>query len=290
MQISSFLIFLKWLLTGSLLTALLGVGIDYFYPIRIIGLTGSIACGKSTVAKYMRKSLRKRGTLSVIDFDKLGHKALDAGCKPHALVRERFGAEVLRNDWTIDREVLGDIVFDDKTKLKFLNSAVRPQIIMLFVWELLKCVIYKRRSIIVLDAPLLFESGLYYFCDKTIAVIVEKDAQIARLIQRDNCEIELALNKINSQMSSEDKGRLADVQINNNGDMQQLKDSVEVIMQKKPFNLSDRGLMTVSCGKFPAAIALIITILALTFHIPEIFFTIIVALTILVIEIFVRVR
>jgi len=286
MEVVNIFLFLKWLITVSVLTAVLGITIDYFFPIRIIGLTGSVACGKSTVAKQMRRRMR----VHVIDFDKLGHKALDAGCTPHAVVREKFGPKICRHDWTINRKVLGNIVFEDKTKLQFLNKAVRTQLIMLFVWELLRGVFWKRRLIIVLDAPLLFESGLNYFCDWTIAVVVKRDAQIARLLSRDGCEMDEALKKIDSQMSSEVKGGLADILIDNNPCVLQLSHRVKSIMQEKPFNQKNRVFLKLSTGKFSVAIALLISILALTFHIPEIFFSIVVGLTIVIIEIFIRVR
>lgn len=288
LEVVSILIFLKWVVTVSLLTAALGIAIDYFHPIRIIGLTGSVACGKSTVAKQMRR--RMKGKIHVIDFDKLGHKALDAGCAPHAVVREKFGPEICRHDWTINRRILGNIVFEDKTKMQFLNNALRRQLIMLFVWELLRGVFWKQRLIIVLDAPLLFESGLNYFCDWTIAVVVNRDAQIARLLSRDRCELDEALKKIDAQMLSEVKGGLADILIDNNPDVQQLTKRVKSIMQAKPFNQTHRAVLKPSAGKFSVAIALLISILALTFHIPEIFFSIVVGLTIVVIEIFIRVR
>jgi len=288
MDLVSILLAVKWMLTVLILAAVFSFVIDHFFPVRIVGLTGSIACGKSSVANIMTRRMKDK--LHVIDFDDLGHKALDAGSPAHKLVRNKFGDEICFHDWTIDRKRLGDICFNDSKKLKFLNSAVRTQIIMLFIWDLLQQVFWKRQSIIVLDAALLFESRLNWLCDKTIAVVLDKDAQIARLIHRDNCEIDLAIRKIDAQMSSEKKGLLADIRIDNNLHMHQLNQRVHVLLQQRPFTLTDRPLLESSPGKLQMAVALLLAILGVTFHIPEIFFTIIVVLTLVLTEIFVRIR
>jgi len=286
--LSIILLIVKWVLTLLILTAAFAVVIDHFFPVRIIGLTGSIACGKSTVANIIRRRLTDQ--LHITDFDRLGHQALDAGTAGHTLIRKRFGNEICAHDWTIDRKKLGDICFRDQKKLKFLNSVVRPQIIMLFVWELLKEVFWERRSIVLLDAPLLFESGLNYVCDKTIAVVLDKDAQIARLVYRDNCDVDLAIRKIDAQMSSEKKGLMADIQIDNNQNLKQLNHRTKLLLEEKPFKMSDRPAFEFSPGKLQWVAALMIATLAVTFHIPEVFFTIIVVLTVVLTEIFIRIR
>jgi len=288
MDFVSILLAVKWIVTLLVLALVFSFGIDHFFPVRIVGLTGSIACGKSSVANIMTRRMKNK--LHIIDFDKLGHKALDAGSPAHKLVRNQFGDEICSHDWTIDRKRLGDICFNDSKKLKFLNSAVRTQIIMLFVWEMIQQVFWKRRSTIVLDAALLFESGLNWLCDKTIAVILDKDAQISRLIYRDNCEIDMAIRKIDAQMPSEKKGLMADIQIDNNVTIQQLNQRVKALLQQRPFTLTDRPLLESSPGKLQRAVALQLAILVLTFQIPEIFFTIIVVLTIVLTEIFIRIR
>jgi len=286
--VSIILLIVKWVMTLLVLTSAFAVGIDYFFPVRIIGLTGSIACGKSTVASIIRRRLTYQ--LHVTDFDKLGHQALDAGTTGHKLIRKRFGDEICAPDWTIDRKKLGDICFKDRKKLKFLNSVVRPQIIMLFVWELLKEVFWKRRSIVLLDAPLLFESGLNYVCDQTIAVVLDKDAQIARLAYRDNCDVDLAIRKIDAQMSSEKKGMMADIQIDNNQNLKELAQRTKLLLQEKPFKMSNRPALELHPGKLQWLVALVMATLAVTFHIPEVFFTIIVVLTVVLTEIFIRIR
>lgn len=286
--VSIILLIIKWVMTLLVLTSAFAVGIDYFFPARIIGLTGSIACGKSTVANIIRRRLI--GQLHIIDFDKLGHQALDAGTPGHKLIRNKFGNGICAHDWTIDRKKLGDICFKDQKKLKFLNSVVRPQIIMLFVWEMLKQAFWKRRVILLLDAPLLFESGLNYVCDKTIAVVLDKDAQIARLAYRDNCDVDLAIRKIDAQMSSEKKGMMADIKIDNNQNLKELIKRTKLLTKEKPFKTSNRPAFELSPGKLQWLVALIMATLAVTFHIPEVFFTIIVVLTVVLTEIFIRIR
>lgn len=172
----------------------------------IIGITGSIACGKSTVSNY----LKSKGYV-VIDADKIGHEALD-----NEYVREKlvlaFGKEIQENN-KIDRQKLGNLVFGNTSNLNILNSIIHPEIRKMILEEINK---NKDKEIIFIDIALLFEAKFDDLVDKIIVVYVDENIQLTRLMKRNSITQEEALNRIKSQMSSIEKVKLADYTINNN--------------------------------------------------------------------------
>ena len=175
----------------------------------IIGITGSIACGKSTVSNY----LKSKGYV-VIDADKIGHEALD-----NEYVREKlvvaFGKEIQENN-KIDRQKLGNLVFGNNSNLNILNSIIHPEIRKMILEEINK---NKDKEIIFIDIALLFEAKFDDLVDKIIVVYVDENIQLTRLMKRNSITQEEALNRIKSQMSSIEKVKLADYTINNNLDV-----------------------------------------------------------------------
>lgn len=181
----------------------------------IIGLTGSIASGKSTVSS-MIKTLH----IPVVDADKLARDVVEPGEEAYLEVIHAFGEEILLEDRTIDRKKLGEIIFSHADKREQLNGIVHPAIrkAMLrqrdeYVQDGAKCV--------VLDIPLLFESKLTHFVDKTIVVYVEESVQLERLMSRDGYSEVEANQRIKSQLSMNKKARLADAVIDNNGSIKE---------------------------------------------------------------------
>ena len=175
----------------------------------IIGITGSIACGKSTVSNY----LKSKGYV-VIDADKIGHEALD-----NEYVREKlvvaFGKEIQENN-KIDRQKLGNLVFGNTSNLNILNSIIHPEIRKMILEEINK---NKDKKIIFIDIALLFEAKFDDLVEKIIVVYVDENIQLTRLMKRNSITQEEALNRIKSQMSSIEKVKLADYTINNNLDV-----------------------------------------------------------------------
>ena len=175
----------------------------------IIGITGSIACGKSTVSNY----LKSKGYV-VIDADKIGHEALD-----NEYVREKlvlaFGKEIQENN-KIDRQKLGNLVFGNTSNLNILNSIIHPEIRKMILEAINK---NKDKEIIFIDIALLFEAKFDDLVDKIIVVYVDENIQLTRLMKRNSITQEEALNRIKSQMSSIEKVKLADYTINNNLDV-----------------------------------------------------------------------
>lgn len=192
----------------------------------IIGLTGSIASGKSTVS-LMFDEFR----IPVVDADKIAREVVYPGEEAYNKIIETFGTHVLREDKTLNRKKLGEIVFDDQEKLETLNQIVHPAI--------RKRIIEKRdgfvqdgASCVVLDIPLLFESNLTNFVDKTIVVYVDENVQLQRLMERDEFGESEALKRIKSQMPVKEKAKLADAVINNNSSKTATFEQLEDILRK----------------------------------------------------------
>ena len=193
---------------------------------RVIGLTGSIASGKSTVS-CMFKDL----CIPVIDADQISRDVVEPGEKAYEAIVQAFGRDVLHDDQTIDRKTLGAIVFADDNKRKRLNAIVHPAVRekMLRERDALK---KAGASCIVLDIPLLFESGLTHFVDKTIVVAVDEDVQLTRLIERDNYHKTEAKQRIASQMPIKEKAALADAVLDNNGTIAQTRKQLENVLRE----------------------------------------------------------
>jgi len=189
-----------------------------------IGLTGSIATGKSTVSLMFEDF-----DIPVIDADKLAREVVYPGEEAYQLVVDTFGEAILLEDKTLDRKLLGEIIFTDEAKRQQLNRIVHPAI--------RKKMIKKRDALIaggaafvVLDIPLLLESKLEHFVDKIIVVFVDEEIQLQRLMARNDYTEKEALQRIRSQMPVKEKAQLADVIINNNGSKNETFKQLEKII------------------------------------------------------------
>nr|WP_239534326.1 dephospho-CoA kinase [Thalassobacillus pellis] len=189
-------------------------------------MTGSIASGKSTISLKFNEY-----DIPVIDADKIAREVVVPGEKAYDQIVAEFGEDILREDKLIDRKKLGDIVFKDEEKRKKLNQIVHPAVRerMLFRRDQLK---EKNARAVVLDIPLLFESGLAHFADKTLVVYVDEDVQLNRLMERDNSTREEALSRISAQMPVKKKAEMADEVIDNNGSRQDSYQQLEKVLRK----------------------------------------------------------
>ncbi|WP_405102479.1 dephospho-CoA kinase [Oceanobacillus sp. FSL H7-0719] len=177
----------------------------------VIGLTGSIASGKSTVSLMFDDF-----NVPVIDADKLAREVVYPGEEAYEEVVRTFGNGILREDNTLDRKRLGEIVFTDESKRKQLNGILHPAIRKRMT-EKRDALIADGAKCVVLDIPLLFESRLEHFVDKIIVVYVDEEIQLNRLMERNEFTKEEALQRIHSQMPVKEKANLADAVIDNNG-------------------------------------------------------------------------
>lgn len=178
---------------------------------KVIGLTGGIATGKSTVSKMFQKN-----NIPVIDTDKIARDVMEINHAAYLKVVAYFGIEILLPTGEINRKKLGEIIFDNKEKRERLNSIVHPEVKKV-VLEEIKVYQGLGYEIVVVDVPLLFESKFDKLCDITIVVYVEEQIQYERLMKRDNLSFEEAKKRIEAQMKLSDKVKLADFIIDNSG-------------------------------------------------------------------------
>ncbi|MDZ5472474.1 dephospho-CoA kinase [Bacillus sp. 31A1R] len=192
----------------------------------IIGLTGGIASGKSTISNM----LKEKG-IPVIDADVEARLAVEIGEPAYEEIVSYFGREILNEDHTIDRAKLGAIIFNNEEKRLKLNSIVHPAV-RKHMTEKKEREIEKGSNIIVLDIPLLFESKLTYMVDKVLLVYVSEEVQLQRLMNRNQLTEDEATARVLSQMPLKDKLQLADAVIDNNGTIQQSEDQLNHILSK----------------------------------------------------------
>lgn len=192
----------------------------------IIGLTGGIASGKSTVANMM-----KEYGIPIIDADLIAREVVEVGEEAYTKIVETFGEDILLPDKSINRGKLGAIIFQDETKRLKLNSIVHPAVRKKML-EKKEQYIKEGYQTIVMDIPLLFESKLTSLVDKILVVFVEQDIQIARLKERNHLSDDDAKLRISSQMSLYHKVTLADEVINNNKKLEHTRKQLEDILRK----------------------------------------------------------
>lgn len=176
----------------------------------VIGLTGGIASGKSTVSA----KLKELGA-AVIDVDIVAREVVSKGEIAYNRIVQCFGEGILLPSGQINRKRLGGIVFSDKEKLALLNSITHPEIISK-VKDRIHQLKEEGRKVIVVDAAILIEMGLHKYVDSVWVVSVDRETQIKRLIERDKFDYRESENRVNSQFSNEIRRKYADVIIDNN--------------------------------------------------------------------------
>jgi dephospho-CoA kinase len=190
----------------------------------VVGLTGGIASGKSTVSNMFKEM-----KMTVIDADVESRKAVQIGEPAYKQIVESFGPEIVLPNGEIDRQKLGSIIFHDEQKRKLLNSIVHPEV-RRRMNEKKELAIKGKERIVILDIPLLFESNLIYMVDQTLLVYVDRSIQLTRLMERNRLSKEEAEARIQSQMPLAEKMKLADKIINNNGSLTETKNQLNKIL------------------------------------------------------------
>lgn len=191
-----------------------------------VGLTGGIACGKSTVSEMF---VRLGGHL--IDFDKLAHEVQEPDKPAWQDVVNCFGPEILQPDRKIDRNKLGAVVFNHKALLKRLNTIVHPRVFEEWCRRLEKIQTQTPHAIVFSDVPLLFEGGMQHLFELTILVMIEPARQIERLMIRNAVCRDDAELRLNSQMPIGEKICLADIVIDNSCDVFETEQKVSDVWQ-----------------------------------------------------------
>ena len=190
----------------------------------LVGLTGGIGSGKSTVADM----LRERGAV-VLDADDFARAAVVAGSVGLRKVTERFGPDVLGPDGELDRPKLASIVFADPAALSDLEAIVHPEVRRMFAEGIQENL--DGRQVVVLVNPLLIEMGTHRDCDIVVVVSTSIDTQIARSVARGMDESDVRA-RIAAQLPLAERAQVADVLIDNEGTLEELEHEVDVLWQQ----------------------------------------------------------
>lgn len=194
--------------------------------LRVIGLTGGIGSGKSTVSAL----LAEKGA-HVIDADKIGHRALEHSPEVKQGVLSAFGSGVLTEAGAVDRKRLGEIVFNDASALQRLNAIIHPQMYRMMAEE-----IEQQRAlgceVVVLEAAILLEAGWTSLVDEVWVCVAGERAVVERLRERNNLSEEQVRARVRAQIDNEERVKRADVVIVNDGTLEQLRREVDELWER----------------------------------------------------------
>jgi len=187
---------------------------------KVIGLTGGIGSGKSTVARY----LAELGAV-VLDADKVGHAVFQPDTEAWRDVVATFGQQILTSGGEIDRKKLGEIVFNDPEEMSRLNRIMHPRMYDMVVKQIAE---YRRQGVdvVVIEAAILIEAGWTTLVDEVWVAVASEAAVLKRLKEQRQMEAAQTLARIRSQLSSEERVKHADAVINNDGDLDEMKAKV----------------------------------------------------------------
>ena len=193
---------------------------------KVIGLTGGIGSGKSTVSRF----LAELGVV-ILDADKVGHEAYKPDTEAWREVVAAFGRQILTPSGDINRKKLGEIVFSNAEALARLNQIMHPR-----MYDMVKAQLeeYQRQGVdvVVLEAPLLIEAGWASLVDEVWVTVASESTVLRRLKEQVGLSRQEALARIRSQLSSEERVKHADVVINNDGDLDELRAKVDKLWQE----------------------------------------------------------
>jgi dephospho-CoA kinase len=194
--------------------------------VKLLGLTGGIASGKSTVAAILR-----RLGVAIINADELSREVVQPGQEAWKEIVDTFGPAILQEDKTLDRRKLRKIVFDNPEARKKLEAIIHPRVRAL-AEKKIRELAATGSSIIVYEVPLLFEAQIHLWLRPVILVACDVETQKKRLLERDRLTEAEAQQHLDAQMSLEDKRKLADYVIENNGDLEELERQLRGVLQK----------------------------------------------------------
>jgi dephospho-CoA kinase len=191
---------------------------------RLIGLTGGIATGKSTVAKYLAETYH----LPILDADIYAREAVNNGSPILVQIVERYGSKILLPNGDLNREKLGEIVFKNKLERQWIESKIHPYVRERFDQEIQKSL----QETLVLVIPLLFEAKITNLVTEIWVVSCSESQQLQRLINRNKLTLEQAQARISSQMPLTEKIVLADVVLDNSQTLEALLEQVNIVINK----------------------------------------------------------
>jgi len=193
---------------------------------KIIGLTGGIATGKSTVSEM----LRRRG-IPIIDADQIARDVVRPGRCAWKKIRKAFGDDILSANGEVDREKLAGIVFQDTQARMKLNHATHPHISRQILKQLIMYFL-KGTPLVILDAPLLLESSTRKMVGSVVVVSTDPETQLKRLMARNGYTIEEATQRVQAQMPLKEKCEMADYVIDNSGSLTATEQQLDTMLEE----------------------------------------------------------
>lgn len=192
----------------------------------VLGLTGGIATGKSTADAFFKSK-----KISIIDADQISHQIMNVGEAGYLAVQKEFGPAYFNKDQTLNRQKLGQLVFAQPMELKKLNNLLHP-LIKKKIKQQIEVMKAKQVPLLILDVPLLFETGMENLCDQVLVISLPEKIELERLMKRNNLTLEEAASRIHSQMPLKEKEAQADYVVDNTGTIRELEDKLEKILIK----------------------------------------------------------
>jgi dephospho-CoA kinase len=193
-----------------------------------IGLTGGIACGKSTVAAM----LAARGAI-LVDADAIAREVVEPGSPALDEIAARFGQDVINEDGSLHRKRLGEIVFADREAKRDLEQILHPRIRQIMMGRMRENESLYPDKLVVVDVPLLYESKLESRFSEVMVVYLPRESQLTRLIQRDGLTTEQAERRLSAQLPIDEKKARADYVIDNQGSLSATEEQVETFLRGK---------------------------------------------------------
>jgi len=193
----------------------------------VAGLTGGIASGKSTVARFLKDS----GSL-IIDADQISREVVAPGQPAWHDIKDRFGDGVFTANGTIDRAKLGDLVFKDARLRRELERIIHPRVGAEIDARMKRCAERSPQAVVIMDIPLLFETGRTTDLSEIIVVYTSEENQRKRLMERDGYTVEEAQARMASQMPIEEKAKRATIVIDNNGSLSETRRQTLAVYRK----------------------------------------------------------
>ena len=199
----------------------------------VVGLTGGIASGKSTVTGVLHEL-----GCTIIDADKIAREIVMPGQPAWQEIIARFGTGILLDNQQLDRKKLSEIIFNNNAAKKALDSISHP-IILAEMQRKTREIVKKNDKVTIWDVPLLFEAQFAQYVDVSILVYTPVEIQLERLMKRDSLDREMALKRINAQMTLQQKKELATIIIDNSSNMEEVRKNVSLVYYKLITYLKD---------------------------------------------------
>jgi len=199
---------------------------------EIIGLTGGIGTGKSTVSNFLREQ-----NFAIVDADLISREVVEPGKPLLKELEEAFGSEIINEDGSLNRKGLAAIVFNNVEQRKLMDSIMHKEILAEMRRSMENYQEQGRHQGIIIDAPLLFEIGLEKWCNQVWLVTADMDIRIQRVCARDNAVPAEVEARIRNQMSDDEKRKLSDEILDNSGTLEHLHKQITDLLEEKGFSV-----------------------------------------------------